>query len=65
MNFASTLTTEYKMAACDPQTSGGLLMGVDADKADDILKELHESGFAQAQVIGEVLHSRNKFVYLI
>lgn len=65
VNFASTLTTEYKMAACDPQTSGGLLMGVDADKADDILKELHESGFAQAQVIGEVLHSRNKFVYLI
>lgn len=65
VNFASTLTTEYKMAACDPQTSGGLLMGVDADKADDILKELHESGFTQAQVIGEVLHCRNKLVYLI
>ncbi len=38
----------------DPQTAGGLLAGVPADKADDCVAALHELGYASACVIGEV-----------
>jgi selenide, water dikinase len=38
----------------DPQTSGGLLIGVDPDRADDLAAELKERGLAAAAVIGEV-----------
>jgi selenide,water dikinase len=39
----------------DPQTSGGLLMGVDRESADELLDKLNEKGLANAAIIGEVL----------
>jgi len=38
----------------DAQTSGGLLIGIRADLADDFLADLHKSGVGQAKVIGRV-----------
>jgi selenide,water dikinase len=38
----------------DPQTSGGLLAGVPAEKADEVLRGLHVAGNADAAIIGEV-----------
>jgi len=38
----------------DPQTSGGLLIGVDPDRADDLVAELRKKGMEAASVIGEV-----------
>lgn len=38
----------------DPQTSGGLLFSVPADRADDLVKALHAAGIAAAARIGEV-----------
>ena len=38
---------------CDPQTSGGLLMSVPADRLDQLLTTLHEAG-DHAFIIGEV-----------
>ncbi len=40
--------------ACDPQTSGGLLLGVPAAAAPALLDALHTAGHARACVIGEV-----------
>ncbi len=37
---------------CDPQTSGGLLVAVRADRADDIVARCHAAGFALAAKIG-------------
>lgn len=66
VHFSSGVSTELKMAACDPQTSGGLLMGVDADKANALLEELHKSGLhPDAAIIGEVIPQRNKSLYII
>ncbi|TDX45187.1 selenophosphate synthase [Orenia marismortui] len=39
----------------DPQTSGGLLISVPADKAADLLIELYTLGVDKATVIGEVI----------
>jgi selenide,water dikinase len=39
----------------DPQTSGGLMISVGAEKADLLLAELHESGVKDAAIIGEVV----------
>jgi selenide,water dikinase len=40
---------------CDPQTSGGLLMAVAADRADALLAELASEGVRDAALIGEVI----------
>jgi len=38
----------------DPQTSGGLLLGIAADRAPALLAALHEAGCSSAAVIGQV-----------
>lgn len=38
----------------DPQTAGGLLAGVPADKVDDCVKELHLMGYPDTRVIGRI-----------
>jgi len=39
----------------DPQTSGGLLIAVAAPSAEALLSRLHETGVAEAAVVGEVV----------
>jgi selenide,water dikinase len=39
----------------DPQTSGGLLMGVAKDKAGDLLSDLKAAGVSESAIIGEVV----------
>ena len=36
----------------DPQTSGGLLVSVSADAADDVLATIRAAGFNQAAIVG-------------
>jgi selenide,water dikinase len=38
----------------DPQTSGGLLAAIAADRAEDALRELREAGYRNAALIGSV-----------
>ncbi len=38
----------------DPQTSGGLLIGIAADRAQALRDALHQSAYTQAEIIGEV-----------
>ena len=52
-SFAPDLDYNLKMIAFDAQTSGGLLMTVPADKADDIINDLHKSGLTSAAIVGE------------
>jgi selenide,water dikinase len=39
----------------DPQTSGGLLIGVDSSQAVDLVKALKDAGIDESTEIGEVL----------
>ena len=62
--FSPLLPTELKMIACDAQTSGGLLMAVDADKADLLLNELlADPDYRMVAQIGEVTEMRRKSIY--
>ena len=49
----SSLDPRLRMLA-DPQTSGGLLAGVDADYANACVSDLRRAGYADARVIGTV-----------
>jgi selenide,water dikinase len=44
----------------DPQTSGGLVISIAADEAEDCLKELKSEGVRSATIIGEVVDSHPK-----
>ncbi len=39
---------------CDPQTSGGLLVSVSADRAEDIVQRCVAAGFRQTAIIGTI-----------
>jgi selenide,water dikinase len=39
----------------DPQTSGGLLISVSADKAPDFIGSLKKEGISEASIIGEIV----------
>ncbi len=49
----------------DPQTSGGLLVGVAAERAEDVLQALHAAGCTRSAVIGEVSASTAPRIELI
>ncbi len=55
---------ELLLLACDAQTSGGLLMGVDADKAGEALTKLKQF-YPDAAIIGEVMPRSGKAVYMV
>jgi selenide,water dikinase len=44
----------------DAQTSGGLLISVPADKAEDLVKVLHERGISVATIVGDVVEKQDK-----
>jgi selenide,water dikinase len=60
---ASSLDPVSSDILYDPQTSGGLLISVSRDSADDLLRELQAKGIARAAVIGDVVSEpREKIV---
>ncbi len=55
VEFAPSVDRITQDVLFDPQTSGGLLICVDSESADDLLLDLKEKGIKDAAVIGEVL----------
>ena len=53
------------MEVCfDPQTSGGLLLAVAAEKGEELLRRLYAAGVAEAAVIGRVLDAGSGRVHV-
>ncbi|MCA1932094.1 MAG: selenide, water dikinase SelD, partial [Calditerrivibrio sp.] len=46
---------DLEIVMFDPQTSGGLIISVSSDDAEDLLMDLKDSGYNEAKVIGEVV----------
>lgn len=60
IKFSDNLSMCVKMLCADAQTSGGLFMAVDNDKAEELLKELLDSGMCNdAAIIGEVVKQQD------
>ena len=55
VDFASSVDRLLQDILFDPQTSGGLLICVDKESADDLVKSLKKKEINDAAVIGEVL----------
>ena len=62
--FDEKLDYNFKMAAFDAQTSGGLLMSVPSVIVDKVLNELHASGLTSSSIIGSVIGKGEKNLYL-
>ncbi len=54
IEFDRWLLDAQRSLLFDPQTSGGLLMTVDPNKADEMLRRLHDAGIGDAVICGEV-----------
>jgi selenide,water dikinase len=57
IDFAASVDRLIQDIFFDPQTSGGLLICVEKERADDLVKSLKKNGINDAAVIGEVLPS--------
>jgi len=55
VDFAPSVDRLIQDILFDPQTSGGLLICVEKERADDLVKSLKKKGINDAAVIGEVL----------
>ncbi len=55
---------EWENIIFDPQTSGGLLMFVDENDADELLNELYENKINNAKIIGETVET-NDNIHLV
>ncbi|HET7833275.1 MAG TPA: selenide, water dikinase SelD [Gallionella sp.] len=54
VDFAEHLETWQRRLLADPQTSGGLLVSVTPEAAEEVLSLFHRAGFEQAAVIGRM-----------
>ncbi len=59
VEFKTKLKFEEEMILYDAQTSGGLLLSIDENKADELLKELIDSGI-DAKIIAQVKAKEDK-----
>jgi selenide,water dikinase len=60
--FGDHLSYNRKMLLADAQTSGGILMAVEPEKARSILDDLKKAGYTSSVVVGEVLKKEAKAV---
>jgi selenide,water dikinase len=55
VDFSSSVDRILQDVLFDPQTSGGLLISVENESAEDLCSELQESGMKEAAIIGHVV----------
>jgi len=55
VHLPSSLSSEERQLYFDPQTSGGLLVAIPAEEANEALKRIHAAGDTIAAIIGEAI----------
>jgi selenide,water dikinase len=61
--FSNDVDYNHKILLFDAQTSGGLLMCVDQNKAGETLLKLNSSGYPASAIVGEVTTKKEKLLY--
>ena len=64
VNFSKNISQEQKYLLADAQTSGGLLISVPKDKAEDLQNLLMENQCLSSSVIGQVYNSAEFSIYV-
>ena len=62
LRFEVELPAWHRQIVYDPQTSGGLLVALPADKAAGLLEALHKAGVTQAIDIGKVAPKQAEYI---
>jgi len=60
--FGIGVSQTDRMLTLDPQTSGGLLMLISTDVAEQVLTDLHAAGYPSAALIGRSTPLRDHFL---
>ncbi len=58
------LSVEEELVLCDAITSGGLLVALSQEEAEQYVASLHENGLTEAVIIGKVTEKREKLIYV-
>lgn len=66
VEFDENIKEEVRLSVFDPQTSGGLLISVSRDKAEELLNNINSRSEIKAVIVGEVKErtSEDKFIQL-
>ncbi len=59
------LTRTQQLLCCDAQTSGGLLVALSKNDAEQYLKNLHENGITDATIIGEFTNGDTGRIFVV
>lgn len=65
VKFGENVEEALKDILHDPQTSGGLLVSLPSDIADDVAKDMMNNNSICAEIIGEVIAKREKYIEII
>jgi selenide,water dikinase len=65
LDWEPGLGERQQLTLADPQTSGGLLISVSADKADDMLDALRAADVLDAVVIGEIVPDSDCKIHIV
>jgi selenide,water dikinase len=61
--YDEKLTEQERFILCDAVTSGGLLVSLPKEEAEQYVQKLHENGIAEAAIVGEVTEKRECCLY--
>ena len=65
IEFAETVSRSRQDVLVDPQTSGGLLISVDAHQGDNLVAALKDAGIGDAAQIGEILDGPEEKIWVV
>lgn len=65
LEWEGCFVDSQKYTLTDPQTSGGLLISVSPDKADDMIEALYAADVSDAAIIGEIIPDSNCRIHIV
>lgn len=65
VSYGENIDEIEQLILCDAVTSGGLLISLPAEEAEEYVQALHEKGINEARTIGEVTEKKEKAIYVI